>query len=191
MRYLFGFMCVLALGLMGCSETTGTGGSGGTGGYVCRPATGEPGSGGGGYYPPESPGVYSDEIEAMGEQGRVAVRFETSTDCTALVPSTECTIDSDNTEPVFFEIEFEGLDEQGESCSAGIAVTAEMVTEVPIQDAGTLNARFTIDITDDVGAKWFVDGEWAAPYGVEGQVRRTEGDTYCEATWFADDWCVF
>ena len=30
MRYLFTFMCVLALGLMGCSETTGTGGSGGS-----------------------------------------------------------------------------------------------------------------------------------------------------------------
>jgi len=37
MRYLFGFICVLALGLMGCSETAGTGGSGG-----------DAGSGGGG-----------------------------------------------------------------------------------------------------------------------------------------------
>jgi hypothetical protein len=32
MRYLFGFMCVLALGVMGCGETTGTGGSGGSAG---------------------------------------------------------------------------------------------------------------------------------------------------------------
>ena len=32
MRYLFGFMCVLALGVMGCSETAATGGSGGTAG---------------------------------------------------------------------------------------------------------------------------------------------------------------
>jgi hypothetical protein len=31
MRYIFGFMCVLALGVMGCSETAGTGGSGGGG----------------------------------------------------------------------------------------------------------------------------------------------------------------
>jgi hypothetical protein len=31
-RYLFGFVCVLALGLMGCSETSGTGGSGGIAG---------------------------------------------------------------------------------------------------------------------------------------------------------------
>ena len=32
MRILFTFMCVLALGLMGCNETSGTGGSGGDGG---------------------------------------------------------------------------------------------------------------------------------------------------------------
>ena len=43
MRYLVGFMCVLALGVMGCGETAGTGGSGGEGG-----TGGEGGSGGGG-----------------------------------------------------------------------------------------------------------------------------------------------
>jgi hypothetical protein len=32
MRHLFGLICVLALGVMGCGETTGTGGSGGFGG---------------------------------------------------------------------------------------------------------------------------------------------------------------
>ena len=32
MRYLFGFLCVCALGVMGCSETAGAGGSGGDGG---------------------------------------------------------------------------------------------------------------------------------------------------------------
>ena len=32
MRYVLAFICVLMLGLMGCSETTGTGGSGGIGG---------------------------------------------------------------------------------------------------------------------------------------------------------------
>lgn len=195
MRYLVGFICLLALGVMGCSETTGDGGSGGTSGtggsdgYVCRPATGEPGTGGGGYYPPEPPGVYSGEGESR--EGRFAIRFETSSDCTALVASAECAIDSDNTEPVFFEIEFEGLNERGEKCSAGIAVTADMVTEVPIQDAGTHNARFTIDITDDVGAKWLVDAEWGAPFGVEGPVRRTEGDMYCEGYWFAFSQCAF
>ena len=36
MRYLFGFLCVCALGVMGCSETTGTGGSGGGGVAACE-----------------------------------------------------------------------------------------------------------------------------------------------------------
>jgi hypothetical protein len=186
MRYLVGFVFVLALGVMGCSETTGTGGSGGDG-YVCRPATGDPGTDDGGYYSPELPGVYSGGPEAIGEQRRVGVRFETSSDCTALVPSTECAIDSGNTEPAFFEIEFEGLDERGEMCSAGITVTTEMVTEVPIQDA-----RFAIELTDDDGAAWLINGDWyRAPYGVVGSVRRTDGDTYCEGGWFASGQCVF
>jgi hypothetical protein len=36
MRYLFGFICVLALGFIGCGETasTGGGGSGGSGGLA-------------------------------------------------------------------------------------------------------------------------------------------------------------
>jgi hypothetical protein len=47
MRYLFGFLCVCALGLMplvGCSETAGDGGSGGTGG-TCHPQVGCPDDG--------------------------------------------------------------------------------------------------------------------------------------------------
>jgi hypothetical protein len=40
MRYLFGFMCVLALGVMGCGETTGTGGTGGDPGMGGTPGTG-------------------------------------------------------------------------------------------------------------------------------------------------------
>ncbi len=36
-RYLFGFMCVLALGLMGCGERSGTGGNGGDGGVAEGP----------------------------------------------------------------------------------------------------------------------------------------------------------
>ena len=41
MRYLYGLMCVCALGVMGCGETAGTGGSGGDGGQG-----GDGGSGG-------------------------------------------------------------------------------------------------------------------------------------------------
>jgi hypothetical protein len=48
MRYLFGFMCVLALGVMGCSETAGTGGSGGDGGSAGIGGEGGMGGGAGG-----------------------------------------------------------------------------------------------------------------------------------------------
>jgi hypothetical protein len=46
MRILFTFMCMLALGLMGCGETAGTGGSGGTAGEGGMGGGGTGGSGG-------------------------------------------------------------------------------------------------------------------------------------------------
>ena len=48
MRYLVGFICVLALGLMGCSETSGMGGGGGNGAVGGDGGFGGGGSGGGG-----------------------------------------------------------------------------------------------------------------------------------------------
>jgi hypothetical protein len=73
MRYLFGFMCVLALGVMGCGETAGDGGSGGSGGTAgTGGSAGTGGTGGQGgtaaepvplsvfmtsYEPPTLPGV--------------------------------------------------------------------------------------------------------------------------------------
>ena len=48
MRYLFGFMCVLALGVMGCSETADTGGSGGAAGMGGDGGGGSAGTGGAG-----------------------------------------------------------------------------------------------------------------------------------------------
>jgi hypothetical protein len=54
MRYLFGFICVLALGIMGCSETSGTGGSGGSAGD---------GGAGGGMPECRSPGDCDDDNE--------------------------------------------------------------------------------------------------------------------------------
>jgi hypothetical protein len=192
MRWLLAavlFALVLGtLRVVGCGETTGTGGvagDGGNGGYVCHPQVGEPGSGGGGYFPPEPPGVYSGEAQVY-EDRPVFVRFETNRDCTALVPSTECSIDRGNTEPAFFEIDFVGRDEQAGRCGGAIAVTSALVTEVPIE-----GPRFTIGFTDDDGAEWFVEGYWRGFGGVEGWVRRTEGETYCEGYWLADDGCAF
>jgi hypothetical protein len=48
MRYLFGFICVLALGVMGCGETTGAGGDGGSAGTGGGGSGGSAGTGGGG-----------------------------------------------------------------------------------------------------------------------------------------------
>jgi hypothetical protein len=64
MRYLFGFMCVLALGVMGCGETTGTGGSGGEGGV--GGVGGDGGSGGAGEIGTLQ--VLPMELDADGEQ---------------------------------------------------------------------------------------------------------------------------
>jgi hypothetical protein len=47
MRYLFGFICVLALGVMGCSGVSGTGGSGGSAGMGGDGGTGGKGGSGG------------------------------------------------------------------------------------------------------------------------------------------------
>ena len=48
MRYVLGFLCVFALGLMGCGETSGAGGSGGNGGGDPFPGNcGYQGQGGG------------------------------------------------------------------------------------------------------------------------------------------------
>jgi hypothetical protein len=50
MRYVFGFICVLALGVMGCGETAGTGGDGGNGASGgCCGEGGFAGVGGGGF----------------------------------------------------------------------------------------------------------------------------------------------
>ena len=46
MRCLFGFICVLALGVIGCSETAGTGGSSGVGGDGGSAGMGGGGAGG-------------------------------------------------------------------------------------------------------------------------------------------------
>ena len=60
-RYLVGFMCVLALGVMGCGDSEGTGGSGGAGG--------DGGSGGGGEIATLQ--VLPMELDAEGEQVRL------------------------------------------------------------------------------------------------------------------------
>jgi len=68
MRYLIGFVCVLALSIVGCSETAGTGGSGGVGGQG-----GDGGSGGeGGSTETATLQILPMELDADGEQVRLA-----------------------------------------------------------------------------------------------------------------------
>jgi hypothetical protein len=96
MRYLFGFMCVLALGVMGCGETAGTGGSGGTGGVGGGSAgaggtAGSAGSGGSG-------GGICDDLEAfecIDEPSCTPLLDSGFRDCIA-VTEEECATLSDN-----------------------------------------------------------------------------------------------
>jgi hypothetical protein len=76
MRYLFGFMCVLALGVTGCSEASGTGGSGGSAGS--GGVGGDGGSGG-----------------VCGDGGSGGVGGGVVTDCTGEEVFTACTIDGE------------------------------------------------------------------------------------------------
>ena len=102
MRILFGFICVLALGVMGCGETTGTGGSGGT--------AGSGGSGGSAI----TPGLWLGGDPASNTDGNPfdtgwAICFHVNEDGTALTPSPDCDIDGqvDGEGPWLIERELE------------------------------------------------------------------------------------
>ena len=70
MRILFTFICVLALGVMGCSETSGTGGSGGDGGSAGMGGGGAGGFGGAGETATLQ--LLPMELDADGKQVRLA-----------------------------------------------------------------------------------------------------------------------
>jgi len=92
MRYLFGFLCVCALGLMGCGETTGAGGSGGSAG-----------DGGAGGSAPIKSGLWLGGNPASNTDGTPfdtgwAICFHVNEDGTALTPSPDCVIDGEDDE---------------------------------------------------------------------------------------------
>ena len=116
MRYLVGLALVVALGLMGCSATSGTGGAAGVGGGGvggdggAAGVGGDPfpgncgaqGQGGGGRY--VHPGLYVafwPEV-VLPYQGCVYV----SEDCTELEASTKCNIGEDDSQAPFLEVEW-------------------------------------------------------------------------------------
>jgi hypothetical protein len=136
MRYLFGFICMLALGVMGCSETSGDGGSGGSAGM------GGDGGGGGSAI---TPGLWLGGDPASNTDGDPfdtgwAICFHVNEDGTALTPSADCVIDGEDDEVSPFEVSWKddvGRDLAGEECGAtGVGAEDDGVATdtVPIED---------------------------------------------------------
>lgn len=95
MRYLFEFICVLALGVMplaGCSDDEGVGGSGGAGGMA--------GTGGS---EPSPVGLWTGSGQG-GADGSFTICFNVSEDGSGLVPPLDASPECDNHS---FEIEFD------------------------------------------------------------------------------------
>jgi hypothetical protein len=164
MRYLFGFICVLALGVAGCGGDTG--GSGGFTGNCRRPDANGGGSGSG---PLIVPGLWQTRDPEVAN-----ACYYVNADCTALIASTKCNVGKDESEAHFLEIEWTaGRDEMGEECGAGIGVTTDLVSEVPIN-----GSSFTIELTDAEAGEWRINGSFNDNQPL--WARRTTGDTYCE-----------
>jgi hypothetical protein len=127
MRILFTFMCGLALGVTGCSETSGTGGTAGGGG-----AGGDGGA--------ITPGLWLGGSPASNTDGNPfdtgwAICFHVNEDGTALTPSPDCDIDGpvEGENPWVIEVNWKddvGIDPADEGCSA----TGAFDKTVPIED---------------------------------------------------------
>jgi hypothetical protein len=152
MRYLFGFICVLALSVMGCSETSGTG-------DPFPGNCGAQGQGGGGRY--VHPGLYVAYLPdvVLPYQGCVYV----NEDCTELEASTKCNIGEDDSQAHFLEVEWtNGRTDTGDDCAARVGVTPDLVTQIPLTGCGEYNcSSFSIEFSDDEGADWEIGGQWS------------------------------
>ena len=138
MRHLVTLMCVLALGLMGCSETTGTGGSGGNGAVG-----GDGGSGGGGTGGDGGTGGVAGSGGTGGDGGTGGKpRCESAEDCD---DKNECT--EDLCDPSGGLCEYTAVP-SGSSCAAGIGLCRAGVCREPY-------ISFTGDQEDVIGA-----GQW-------------------------------
>jgi len=193
MRYLVGFVCVLALGVMGCSETAGTGGSGGTAGVGGDPLPGNcgyQGQGGG------SSWIYSGLYWATWDDESATYRacVYVNEDCTELEASTECDIGEDDSQAHFLEVEWtDGRDEMGDACAAGVGVTTDLVTKIPI-DASVhppgASFWFLIEFSDAEGGDWVIQGGWSYEQLILAPVRTTEDGVcrphvdYPSSIWF-------
>jgi hypothetical protein len=180
-------MCVLALAVMSCSETSGTGGSGGDGGSGGAAGTGGNGGTGGDPFPgncgaqgvgggaatPE-PGLYGTFWPDVVLPYRACVYV--NEDCTALEASTKCNIGEDESQAHFLEVEWtDGRTDTGDECAARVGVTTELVDEIPINEE---RDGFHIEFSDEEGAAWVIWGSWSYS-DLFVRARRTDDDGVC------------
>ena len=143
MRYLFGFLCVCALGVMplvGCSETTGDG-------------------------VPIKSGLWLGGNPASNADGTPfdtgwAICFNVNEDGTALGLSADCDIDEDDDEAYFLEISWKedvGKNGGGEPCSDGVGVGMSFVNSgVESPTLAIENNSFAIAAAGE--GLWLVEG---------------------------------
>ena len=149
----------LAVGLVGCSETTGTAGSAGDGGDPFPGNCGAQGQGGGGRY--VHPGLYVVFWPDVVLPYRGCVYL--SEDCTRLEASTKCNIGEDDSQAHFLEVEWtNGRTDTGDDCAARVGATPDLVAQIPLTGCGEYNcSSFSIEFSDDEGAAWQIWGYWS------------------------------
>jgi hypothetical protein len=185
-------MCVLALGLMGCSETAGTGGSGGTAGVGGDPFPGNCGGQGlGGGAPIPEGGLYGTFWPDVVLPYRACAYV--NEDCTELEASAKCNIGEDDSRAHFLEVEWtDGRTDTGDECAASVSVTTDLVNEIPIEEE---RDSFRIEFSDDEGAAWEISGYWSYEQLILAAARTTEDGVcrphvdYLDPIWcIADSW---
>jgi hypothetical protein len=169
MRYLVGFVFVLALGVMGCGETTGDQYPGNCGNQ---------GAGGGSAW--LHPGLYRAGWDDDSATYRACVYV--NEDCTGLKASTECNIGEDSSQAHFLEVEWtDGRTETGDECAAAVSVTPDLVPGIPITGCGEwMCTSFVIEFSDGEGADWLIGGSWNYD-NLFVHAQRTTGDVVCRS----------
>lgn len=182
MRCVLGFSCMLVLGAMGCSETSGTGGGGGAAGFDTGSCW-RGAAGGAGELQPGLHESYDDEGYPVEDPNEAC--FYVNEDCTGLAPSEECDVGGDGREPQFMGVDWiNGVitmapdpEAIGAGCAPGaLAVTREMVADVPIGERG-----FTFEWTDTDGATWRLHGDYGTSQAYMTASRRDLDGTVCSA----------
>ena len=181
MRYVVGFVFVLALGVTAC-------GTAGVGGDPFPGNCGGQGQGGGGNY--VHPGLHVAFLPGVALPYRACVYV--NEDCTELEASTECNIGQDDSQAHFLEVEWtDGRADMGGECAAAVGVTTDLVPRIPIAGSCSQTAcnwGFGIEFSDDHSAAWYVSGFWSYDY-LYMTAQRTTDDGVCRP-YFEHDYGV-